>query len=153
MSSYLLAYKFCVPCSQSLTTISAHTVLLYFLFRFNAKQTVLATGGGGRAYQSTTSAHMCTGDGQAMVSRMGLPLQDSEFIQFHPTGIYPAGCLITEGCRGEGGILRNAQGEAFMERYAPTAKDLASRDVVSRSMMIEINEGRGVGLRKFSKSR
>lgn len=113
--------------------------------RFNAKNTVLATGGYGRAYFSATSAHTCTGDGGGMVSRAGLPLQDLEFVQFHPTGIYGAGCLITEGSRGEGGYLKNAIGERFMERYAPTAKDLASRDVVSRSMTLEINEGRGVG--------
>jgi succinate dehydrogenase (ubiquinone) flavoprotein subunit len=113
--------------------------------RFRAHQTVLATGGYGRAYFSATSAHTCTGDGGGMVSRAGLPLQDLEFVQFHPTGIYGAGCLITEGSRGEGGYLKNANGERFMERYAPTAKDLASRDVVSRSMTMEINEGRGVG--------
>lgn len=115
------------------------------LHRFRAHQTILATGGAGRAYFSCTSAHTCTGDGNAMASRAGLPLQDMEFVQFHPTGIYGAGCLITEGCRGEGGILRNSQGERFMERYAPTAKDLASRDVVSRAMTMEIREGRGVG--------
>jgi succinate dehydrogenase (ubiquinone) flavoprotein subunit len=113
--------------------------------RFRAKNTVIATGGYGRAYFSATSAHTCTGDGGGMISRAGLPLQDLEFVQFHPTGIYGAGCLITEGSRGEGGYLKNSQGERFMERYAPTAKDLASRDVVSRSMTIEINEGRGVG--------
>ncbi|PKA65991.1 Succinate dehydrogenase [ubiquinone] flavoprotein subunit, mitochondrial [Apostasia shenzhenica] len=115
------------------------------LHRFCAKSTILATGGYGRAYFSATSAHTCTGDGSAMVARAGLPLQDLEFVQFHPTGIYGAGCLITEGSRGEGGILRNSEGERFMERYAPTAKDLASRDVVSRSMTMEIREGRGVG--------
>jgi succinate dehydrogenase (ubiquinone) flavoprotein subunit len=115
------------------------------LHRFRANNTVLATGGYGKAWFSATSAHTCTGDGNAMVSRAGLPLQDQEFVQFHPTGIYGAGCLITEGCRGEGGILRNVNGERFMERYAPTAKDLASRDVVSRSMTMEIREGRGVG--------
>jgi succinate dehydrogenase / fumarate reductase flavoprotein subunit len=115
------------------------------LHRFLAQATILATGGYGRAYFSCTSAHTCTGDGNGMVLRAGLPLQDMEFVQFHPTGIYGAGCLITEGVRGEGGILRNAAGERFMERYAPNAKDLASRDVVSRAMTIEIREGRGVG--------
>ncbi len=112
---------------------------------FRAHQTVLATGGYGRAYFSATSAHTCTGDGNGMVLRAGLPLQDMEFTQFHPTGIYGSGCLMTEGCRGEGGYLTNSNGERFMERYAPNAKDLASRDVVSRSMTIEIRDGRGVG--------
>ena len=118
------------------------------LHRFRSHQTILATGGYGRAYFSCTSAHTCTGDGGGMVLRAGLPLQDMEFVQFHPTGIYGAGCLITEGVRGEGGILRNSSGERFMERYAPNAKDLASRDVVSRAMTIEIREGRGVGEHK-----
>src|ERR1700748_2371361 len=115
------------------------------LHRFRAHSTILATGGYGRAYFSCTSAHSCTGDGNAMALRAGLALQDMEFVQFHPTGIYGSGCLITEGSRGEGGYLTNAKGERFMERYAPSVKDLASRDVVSRSMTIEIKEGRGVG--------
>ena len=118
------------------------------LHRFRAHLVVLATGGYGRAYFSATSAHTCTGDGNAMCTRVGIGLQDMEFVQFHPTGIYGAGCLITEGVRGEGGYLVNGNGERFMERYAPSAKDLASRDVVSRSMTIEIREGRGVGPNK-----
>ncbi|MGE3770517.1 MAG: succinate dehydrogenase flavoprotein subunit [Bdellovibrionales bacterium] len=118
------------------------------IHRFRAHQVVLATGGYGRTYFSCTSAHTCTGDGGGMILRAGLPMQDMEFVQFHPTGVYGAGCLITEGVRGEGGYLTNANGERFMERYAPSAKDLASRDVVSRSMTVEIREGRGVGPNK-----
>ena len=118
------------------------------LHRYRAHMVILATGGYGRAYFSATSAHICTGDGNAMVLRAGLPLQDLEFVQFHPTGIYGSGCLITEGSRGEGGYLTNSDGERFMERYAPNAKDLASRDVVSRSMTVEIRDGRGVGRHK-----
>src|SRR5438105_6482386 len=118
------------------------------LHRFRAHKTIIATGGYGRIYATCTGGHTQTGDGNGMVLRAGLPLQDMEFVQFHPTGIYGAGCLITEGARGEGGYLTNSEGERFMERYAPHAKDLASRDVVSRSMTIEISEGRGVGPKK-----
>ena len=116
--------------------------------KFNAKNTVIATGGYGRCYFSATSAHTCTGDGNAMCLRTNIPLQDPEFVQFHPTGVYGAGVLLTEGCRGEGGYLMNSEGERFMERYAPSAKDLASRDVVARAMTVEINQGRGVGENK-----
>ena len=118
------------------------------LHLFRAHVVVLATGGGGRVYFSTTQAHICTGDGYAMALRAGLPLQDMEFIQFHPTGVYGAGCLITEGARGEGGYLTNAEGERFMERYAPNSKDLGARDVVARAMEIEIREGRGCGAQR-----
>ena len=127
-------------------TINLHDGKFY---SFSSKMVILATGGYGRAYYSCTSAHTCTGDGGGMVLRAGLPLQDMEFTQFHPTGIYGVGVLITEGARGEGGYLTNSAGERFMERYAPSAKDLASRDVVSRSMTTEIIEGRGCGEKKI----
>jgi succinate dehydrogenase (ubiquinone) flavoprotein subunit len=130
---------------QDCVGVMAYNMADGTIHRMRANQTVIATGGYGRAYFSCTSAHTCTGDGGGMAIRAGLPIEDPEFVQFHPTGIYGSGCLMTEGCRGEGGILRNSNGERFMERYAPTAKDLASRDVVSRSMTIEIIEGRGVG--------
>ena len=122
------------------------------LHRFKSSVVILATGGYGRAYFSATSAHTCTGDGNGMVLRAGLPLQDMEFVQFHPTGIYGSGCLITEGARGEGAYLTNSDGERFMERYAPNAKDLAARDVVSRAMTKEIRAGKGVGHERFKRS-
>ena len=130
------------------TGILAYNILDGSIHKINSNNTIIATGGYGRCYFSATSAHTCTGDGNAMCLRKGIPLQDSEFIQFHPTGVYGAGVLLTEGCRGEGGFLVNSEGERFMERYAPSAKDLASRDVVSRAMTMEINEGRGVGPEK-----
>tara|TARA_B100001287_G_scaffold276276_1_gene286516 strand:- start:251 stop:2077 length:1827 start_codon:yes stop_codon:yes gene_type:complete len=134
--------------STACTGVLAYNLTDGTYHKFNATNTVIATGGYGRCYFSATSAHTCTGDGNAMCLRENLPLQDAEFIQFHPTGVYGAGVLLTEGCRGEGGYLLNSEGERFMERYAPSAKDLASRDVVARSMTIEINEGRGVGEEK-----
>lgn len=151
-TTYFIEY-FCLDLIMDETTGACVGVMAFnmedgTLHRIHAKNTVLATGGYGRAFFSCTSAHTCTGDGNAMALRQNLPNQDNEFVQFHPTGIYGAGCLITEGCRGEGGILRNSEGERFMERYAPSAKDLASRDVVSRSMTMEIREGRGVGPKK-----
>ena len=141
---------FALELLRSKTTNACVGALVYNIedgtyHKFNAKNTVLATGGYGRCYFSATSAHTCTGDGNAMCLRNNIPLQDAEFVQFHPTGVYGAGVLLTEGCRGEGGFLINSEGERFMERYAPSAKDLASRDVVSRAMTMEINEGRGVG--------
>jgi succinate dehydrogenase (ubiquinone) flavoprotein subunit len=151
-TTYFIEY-FCLDLLMDETTGSCVGVIALnmedgTLHRIHAKNTVLATGGYGRAYFSCTSAHTCTGDGNAMAMRRGLPHQDAEFVQFHPTGIYGAGCLVTEGCRGEGGMLRNSEGERFMERYAPSAKDLASRDIVCRAMTMEIREGRGVGPKK-----
>ena len=135
-------------CKDVCVGVLAYNIQDGTIHKFNAKNTIIATGGYGRCYFSATSAHTCTGDGNAMCLRAGIPLQDSEFVQFHPTGVYGAGVLLTEGCRGEGGYLVNSEGERFMERYAPSAKDLASRDVVARAMTIEINEGRGVGDKK-----
>ena len=148
-ANFFIEY-FALELLRSNTTNACVGALVYNIedgtyHKFNAKNTILATGGYGRCYFSATSAHTCTGDGNAMCLRSNVPLQDPEFVQFHPTGVYGAGVLLTEGCRGEGGYLINSEGERFMERYAPSAKDLASRDVVARSMTMEINEGRGVG--------
>jgi succinate dehydrogenase (ubiquinone) flavoprotein subunit len=148
-ANFFIEY-FALELLRSKTTNACVGALVYNIedgtyHKFNAKNTILATGGYGRCYFSATSAHTCTGDGNAMCLRNNIPLQDAEFVQFHPTGVYGAGVLLTEGCRGEGGFLINSEGERFMERYAPSAKDLASRDVVSRAMTMEINEGRGVG--------